>query len=312
VNFRSYADSGLWFVFGSSLLDPSLEQIDRVLSWCGSQDVDQSGVLSLQEAADWEDMLCVRGKGLYVNCLYVAALRRAAVVAAEAGDRRRAEQWRLQADAVAEKVNALFWYSGDGQVVRHMAHSFTTPDPEKDSLGRPRRLPEKRALVEEHYYLPYLGFRSIGEWFDSFGNLLAILSGVANAGRADAILDLMRRYGLEAAPVRAIHPPILPGDPDWRDYYAGLNEPDCYHNGGVWPFLGGFYVAALVKRGQGQASEAALERLAELNVRGGFNEWHHGRTLEPSGAAGQAWSAGMFLYAVECVRAGRALYFEGG
>jgi hypothetical protein len=291
-------------------LNPSLESISRVLAWCACQDVDQSGVLSLQEAADWEDMLCIRGKGLYVNCLYVAALRRAAAVAGNAHDASRAEGWSERADAVAGKVNTLFWYDGDGQVVRHMAHSFTTPDPEKDTLGRPRRLPPKRALVQERYYLPYLGFRWIGEWFDSFGNLMAILSGVAGAERSSAILDLMRRYGLESAPVTAIHPPIQPSDPDWRDYYAGLNEPHCYHNGGVWPFLGGFYVAALVKCGLAREAQEALERLAELNLRGRFNEWHHGETLEPRGVEGQAWSAGMLLYAAECVRAGRALFFD--
>ena len=36
-------------------------------------------------------------------------------------------------------------------------------------------MPEKRYLTDEQYYLPYLGFRSLGEWFDSFGNILAIL-----------------------------------------------------------------------------------------------------------------------------------------
>ena len=47
--------------------------------------------------------------------------------------------------------------------------------------------------------------------------------------------------------MRAIYPPVEPGDPDWRDYYGTLNLPNHYHNGGIWPFLGGFYVAALVK-----------------------------------------------------------------
>ena len=77
---------------------------------------------------------------------------------------------------------------------------------------------------------------------------------------------------------------VHPGDPDWRDYYGSLNTPHRYHNGGVWPFLGGFYVAALVKAGRQEAAVAALRNLAQLNECGQFNEWHHGETGAPMGA----------------------------
>jgi hypothetical protein len=43
-------------------------------------------------------------------------------------------------------------------------------------------------------------------------------------------------------------------------------------------FVGGFYVAALVKVGRHVAAEKALENLAVLNYQGGFNEWPHGET----------------------------------
>ena len=48
-----------------------------------------------------------------------------------------------------------------------------------------------------------------------------------------------------------------------------------------------------------------LLNLAELNRRGQFNEWHHGETGEPLGAQDQAWSAGMYLFACECVTRGQ-------
>jgi glycogen debranching enzyme len=90
-----------------------------------------------------------------------------------------------------------------------------------------------------------------------------------------------------------------------------LNLPDHYHNGGVWPFIGGFYVAALVKRGRFDEAAEALEKLAKLNRRGEFNEWHHGATGEPMGVRDQAWSAGMYIYARECVRRREAVWFQG-
>jgi glycogen debranching enzyme len=174
-------------------------------------------------------------------------------------------------------------------------------------MGRRRELPVKRYLADERYYLPYLGFRSLGEWFDSFGNILAILAGVADQERSDIILDFISRHSLDIWPLRSLTPVVRPGDADWRDYYGSLNAPHHYHNGGVWPFLGGFYVAALVKAGRAEAAELALQSLAQLNQCGQFNEWHHGETNAPMGAQDQAWSAGMYLFAWECVRRGQVL-----
>ncbi len=74
-NFRAYADGGLWWVIGSALLKPDPEVVREVLRWYEYQDVDQSGLLSMQESSDWQDLFCTRGKGLYLNCLYVLALR---------------------------------------------------------------------------------------------------------------------------------------------------------------------------------------------------------------------------------------------
>jgi hypothetical protein len=287
-NFRAYADGGLWWIIGSSLVAPDPAANCSILRWYACQDVDQSGLLSMQEGADWQDLFCTRGKGLYLNCLYVLALR-------AAGQHKAA-------DAVASKINRLFWYQGDGDLLRHVSHTFSTENfQQQDSLGRKRWLPVKQYLVNERYYLPYLAFRAVGEWFDTLGNLLAILSGVANDEKTDVILDFMERNGFIAAPARSLTPVLRPGDPDWRDYYGTLNLPHCYHNGGIWPFIGGFYVAALVKAGRLREAERALDCLTELNRAGEFNEWHHGETREPMGVTAQAWSAGMYLFACECV-----------
>jgi hypothetical protein len=254
----------------------------------------------MQESADWQDLFCTRGKGLYLNCLYVMALGRA-------GEAQLAAR-------TAEQINRWFWYRGDGEMLRHIAHSFSTDNIDtnsaKDSLGRQRWVPPKLILPGERYYLPYLSFREAGEWFDVFGNLLAILSGVASTEQAEIILDFVSRHGLDAYPIRAIYPPVRPGDRDWRDYYGSLNVPDHYHNGGIWPFLGGFYVVALGKAGRWEDAERALVKLAELNDRGGFNEWHHGANAEPAGVPDQAWSAGMYLYALNCVRRREVLLLQ--
>jgi len=301
-NFRAYADGGLWWVIASSLLAPEREAVREVLRWYADQDVDQSGLLSMQESSDWQDLFCTRGKGLYLNSLYVLALRSAA----ELFDGGEAEELRRRAVLVSDRINSYFWYTGDKNILRHLSLHFSTEGTSlTDSLGRSRWVPEKHCLTGERYYLPYLGFRSVGEWFDSFGNLLAILADVAIPHQAGIILDFISRYSLDIWPLRSLTPAVQPGDPDWRDYYGELNVPYHYHNGGVWPFLGGFYIAALVKAGRSDIAAQAIERLAQLNQRGQFNEWHHGETGAPMGVQDQAWSAGMYLFACECLKRGK-------
>jgi len=72
------------------------------------------------------------------------------------------------------------------------------PISRKVHLGRVRWLPKKHFLVNEQYYLPWLGFRSAGEWFDSLGNLLAILSGVADERKTATILDFIDCHNMAA------------------------------------------------------------------------------------------------------------------
>ncbi len=301
ANFRAYADGGLWYVIGSSISAPDFASVRKALAWYDCQDVDHSGLISIQEASDWQDLFCTRGKALYVNCLRVIALRRAAQLAESAGQSAFAAQYREQAELSSAAINQTLWYAGDGDLRRAFAPSFSTPDPVQDSLGRSRQLPSKHVFTDSEYYLPYVSFREAGEWFDSFGNLMAILSGVADESRAAKVLDFMASRGLTEHPVKALDPPVSPGDPDWRDYYGSINLPGRYHNGGIWPFLGGFYVAALVKAGRFEEAGEALDRLARLNLAGDFNEWHDGCTGEPRGVREQSWSAGMLLYARACV-----------
>ena len=132
----------------------------------------------------------------------------------------RAARYSERAALVKDRINAGLWYSGDRQMLRYLAPTFSTDNLALDLqvAGRERWLPSKRVLVDECYYLPYAAFRAVGEWFDSLGNLLAIVSGVAAPAQADAIFSLIERHNLADLPLRAIHPPVTPADPDWRPY----------------------------------------------------------------------------------------------
>jgi len=111
--------------------------------------------------------------------------------------------------------------------------------------------------------------------------------------------------------VRTITDPIAEGDALWRPYMGRHNQnlPHQYHNGGVWPFIGGFWVLALVKPDRMAEARAELIKVARVNHLGSwsFTEWFHGETLNGMGMAGQSWNAAAFLYALQAVEGGPAV-----
>jgi glycogen debranching enzyme len=78
-----------------------------------------------------------------------------------------------------------------------------------------------------------------------------------------------------------------------------------YHNGGIWPFVGGFWVTALAERGDRTRAERSLAKLAAVNALDGwaFTEWLNGQSGAPGGMRGQSWNAAAFLMAHHAVDA---------
>ncbi len=312
-------DGNLWYILGQyydfmwrrdeAELAAARPSLEKALLWLRYQDSNECGLLEVHEAMDWADLFANRYNVLFDNVLYYAAWKCMGELAAALG--LESGYYLEQAADVRRKVNALLWVGPEEPT------DFDWIRRERKEWLYPRRRVETE-LVERPFYLPYMGFREYADRFDTLGNLLAVLFGVADPAKADKILDYIHGCGLnEPFPVRALYPPIQPGEKDWREYYRvrNLNLPHHYHNGGAWPFLGGFYVAALVQAGRLSEAQAQLDRLTQM-VRLGrqqeweFNEWLHGMSGRPMGFGGQSWSAAMYLYAVDAVERGQARIFN--
>jgi glycogen debranching enzyme len=319
--YHAYADGSQWFVIGHyiyyvmtqdrAFLAQSYPSIQHALRFLRYQDQERIGLISLGEGADWQNMFAVRGKGLYVNVLYAMALRCGAALAHVCSDSALAVSYAHQAARVCDSIQRFFWVC-DRTYRQELPHCLTDTDDMALSL-----LADRLVLRNKPYFLPYFSHRYYGRYLDTLGNLLAILFGIATPEQAGIILSYMSSVGVtDPYPVRAIYPPVYPGDPDWRDYYNkdNLNLPFHYHNGGIWPFIGGFYVATLVQAGQTAAARTQLTRLIAANRLGRSawecNEWLHGQTGRPLGMPRQAWSAGMLMYAIDCVTREEVPYFQ--
>lgn len=285
------------------------DSLERALLWLRYQDSNECGLLEVHEAMDWADLFVNRYNVLYDNVLFYAAWKCMGEMADMLG--RPAEFYRGHAADVYRKVNTLLWVgpeeSRDWEWIGHERREW---------IYTLRRI--ETELVERPFYLPYVAFREYADRMDVLGNLLAILLGVADEAKTARILDYIAGTGLDRPrPVRALYPPINPGERDWREYYRvrNLNLPNHYHNGGAWPFIGGFYVAALVQAGRLEEAERQMDALTDMVRAGrtrewGFNEWFHGLSGEPMGYDGQSWSAALYVFAGDAVKNGRVRLFN--
>lgn len=312
-------DSNLWYILGqyydfiqgqdSSLLRAAWPSLEKALLWLRYQDSNECGLLEVHEAMDWADLLSNRYNVLFDNVLYYAVWKAMGQMA-EALNYPAASYFDTAED-VRRKINLLLWVGPEAPV------DWDWVWQERQEWLYPLRRVETE-LVVRPYYLPYMAFRDYGDRLDTLGNLLAILFGVADQKQADLILNYIHGCGVNMPyPIKALYPPIQRGEKDWRDYFMvrNLNPPNHYHNGGIWPFIGGFYVAALVQAGRHDEARAQLDRLTEMNRQGiaaewEFNEWFHGLSGRPMGFPGQSWSAAMYLYAADAVERGQARVFN--
>ena len=154
------------------------------------------------------------------------------------------------------------------------------------------------------------------ERFDLLGNSLAILSGIASPARASEMILWIEE---ECAAMRAkgelvvglppnFFPYVKSTDPEWNERYSEYNNPGDYHNGGIWPFISGIYIAALVAAKKYTLAEEKLAVLTHFvkesrtdKAEFGFNEWIKAQDGKPMGQDWQTWSAALYLYAAKCV-----------
>ena len=265
------------------------EAVEKALVWMEYQSPSDRFMVAQQPTSDWRDEQWVLGYGLFVNTIVYSYLRLL-------GKQESANQ--------VQKEMSKFTITGG--TIHHHVH-------------------EGLALKHKPYYAMWSYKVLSSERFDLLGNSLAILSGIASPARANELISwieqetaVMRINGDLAVDLTPnFFPFVKPGDPEWNERYAEFNNPGDYHNGGIWPFISGIYIAALVATKKYELAEEKLKVLTHLikmsrtkNVNFGFNEWIKAQDGKPMGQDWQTWSAALYLYAAKCVEEKNTPFFE--
>jgi len=263
--------------------------VEKALTWMEYQSPSDRFLVAQQPTSDWRDEQWVIGYGLFVNTLVYSYLR-------ILGQNERADRVRQDMGRFTITAKSIHHHVHEGLVVKHK---------------------------------PYYAFWSYkiysSERFDLLGNSLAILSGLASPSRAEEMITWveeecteMRKRGELAVDLPPnFFPFVKPEDPDWLLRYEIYNKPGEYHNGGIWPFICGFYVAALVAAKRYTLAREKLMTLTNSikissagNLNFGFNEWIKAQDGKVMGQDWQTWSAALYLYAVKCVEEKSTPFFD--
>ena len=284
-------DATLWWLAAVALLDRLRPEgrlrerwaapVERAINWLSCQEHQRFFLLQQNEASDWADIMPRSGFVLYTNALWHWVKRIYALP--------RADETRRNANQLFHPFSAAL---AEYRRARLLAHYVR---------GRARH---------RDLYLSFVNFAVYGDEGDVFGNALAVLCGLADDAAAHRTLQALERARVnDPYPARTVCDPITPDSPLWRPYMSRHRQNFAwqYHNGGIWPFVGGFWVAALAAAGLAEKARRDLARLAQANALRGwqFSEWLHGVTLAPSGMHGQSWNAAAFLIACDALEGNR-------
>ena len=265
------------------------EAAEKSLKWMEYQSPSDRVIVAQLPTSDWRDEQWVLGYGLYVNTIVYAYLR-------------------------------LFGLNAMSNELRDEMGKFAITE-----LPPPRHAHEGLVLKYKSYFAMWSYKIYKSERFDLLGNSLAILTGIASKTRAKELVGwveeecnhLKAKEHLAVDLPPCMFPFIQPDDPDWMSRYKKFNLPGDYHNGGIWPFICGFYIAALVAAGRHKLAEKKLIALTHLirqkrikKVDFGFNEWYKAQNGKPCGQDWQTWSAAMYLYAACCVEKKKTPFFD--
>jgi hypothetical protein len=248
-------------------------EVQLAIGWLLAQEHQRFRLLQQNEASDWADIMPRSGYVLYTNALWYDVKQRYALA--------------------------------DGEQTRHhFNHLFNPFQDDLPEYHRARLLRHyaRRGRRDPGLYLSFVNLARVGHEGDVFGNVMALLTGLADETLSHRIVrSIEAARASEPYPIRVVLHPLSRQHELWRPYMARhqQNSVHQYHNGGIWPFVGGFWVMALARLGLRTKAWSELAELARVNALDDwrFTEWFHGRTLKPMGMAGQSWNAATFLLA---------------
>lgn len=250
----------------------SVEKAVRYLekSW----EADEYKLLYIPRSGNWADEYLQKGFVLYDEVLWYLALKEFSDMLLLLGDKRHLLYWR-KAEGVKAAIQEKFW-------VKNL--------PKKDVISE--RVFRKIDAEKSGYFIHFFdapssketGFQNPYGIFDAFGNILAILAEIVTPDRLKEITNFIDQISVNKYPLIPAHYPLFPEE-TFRSsklhQYRFKQFVGHYHNGGLWAWYTGPYVAGLIKNGERKKAKIFLKGIMKANDEKkndmDFFEYHTGK-----------------------------------
>ena len=252
----------------------------------------------------------VDGHPLEIQSLYYGLLRTADEVLQDNEENRRwREMVELRTQSLRSYVRLYYWMGRDRLNIIHRYHSEEFGIDKENVLNvYPESIPDwidGWLKSGSGYLVGNLGPSRIDFRFFSFGNLLAILFGLATEEQAQAIMRLYHHHWEELigeVPLKICYPAVE--GKEWR-FMTGSDPKNAawsYHNGGNWPVLLWSFIGAARRTGRMDLTERAFVNSGERLTHDRWPEYYDGRLGSLIGRRAnfhQTWSATAYIIAYE-------------
>jgi hypothetical protein len=314
-------DADLWFLItcgqylrkriDKKFLDLAIDSIEKVRFLLGAWEFNNRGLLYVPMTGDWADEYIHHGYILFDQILYYRALIEVSAIH---------KFMHKSADHVLERkiatlknlIKANFWLCGDDADEGYIYHEVLYKKGIKTAKDKQCR-----------YWYSFFTPAGYGYRLDSLANVLVSLFGIANRKQSDLVDDYFESEvaDTDVDLLPAFYPVITPEDDHWENLkmsfsYTFKNEPYEFHNGGLWPFVTGFYAADLALRGKTEQAEKYLAGAYKANKmkinddEWSFPEFIHGKKHTAGGIDHLGWNAATAIMANHALEGKQVLLGE--
>jgi len=297
-------DATLWYVVGvcqyylktkdKEFLKDFSDSLEKAVYYLSCLELNGRGLIYIPPGGDWADEYISNGYVLYDQLLYYLALSSYQKVTKRNGDITKAVT-RLK-----KLINVNYFPQAKDIKSKYVYH--------KESF---RLLATQRRPI-----LPIASFYQstpVEGHLDNFANALILHTDILKKGEADSLQQEINSRFLsdDDSILPANYPVIYEDSPHWSFLKQNFrfdfrNRPNEYHNGGLWPLVHGFYLAAI----EGGYGEELLERFSD-KLRSDdycFPEFYHGLNGQPGGVPLLGFSAAAYVIAYQTIVAKETLF----
>ncbi|MFC3563214.1 glycoside hydrolase 100 family protein [Pedobacter jamesrossensis] len=287
------ADNPSWAVIGLSAFtvltdDKSLwgkyqPEVNKCFSVMDAWEFNGKHLIYVPQSGDWADEYIQHGYILFDQLLRLWALRLASSI-------KENKLWQDKAENIVKSIQQNYWKmeSSESAYAPNLLHQM------KDASGK--------------FWLMGFNPARVYKYFDLQANTFALLLEIGNEEQNNTVISWIKNlYEQKKSILPSFYPTIKEGDEDMNDLknnyaYSFRNQPNYFHNGGLWPVWNGWLASALAKQGETSLAKRITADIHAANAKDDlFNECLHGVDKNPCGIPNCTWSAAGAIIAEQAV-----------